>query len=111
MSEICTLSDEDREVRRKELRDGLVPLARAKQELPDGIALLFDASAEIRSELDAFVAFETRCCPVLEFSVREVSGGLRLEITGMDPGGSLFSGLEIADISAEKESEQREASG
>lgn len=45
----------------------------------------------MRSELDAFVAFENECCPGSGFSVRDASGALRLEITGIDRRGSVVA--------------------
>lgn len=91
--EICNLSDEQVAARRKELREGLMPLARGREHLADGLALLFDSSSEMREELEAFVAFERKCCPGLGFSVHDVPGSLRLEIHGIDPDASAFAGV------------------
>ncbi len=93
---ICNLSDEDLEARRVQLREGLIPQARGREELSDGLAFLFDATPELREELDAFVAFERECCPGLDFSVRDASGALRLEIRGVDPEASVFAGIGAA---------------
>ena len=93
---ICNLSDEDLEARRAQLREGLFPQARGREELPDGLVLLFDETPEMRDELDAFVAFERECCPGLDFSVRDASGALRLEIRGIDPRASVFAGIGAA---------------
>ena len=82
---ICDLSDEDLEARRAQLREDLVPQVRGREELSDGLALFFDATPEMREELDAFIAFESECCPELGFSLRDASGALRLEIRGLDP--------------------------
>lgn len=90
---ICNLSDEDLSVRRKELQEDLMPKARAKEALPNGVALSFPANVETREELDAFVAFERECCPGLGFNVRDTDDGLRLEIIGLDAGSSLFAGI------------------
>lgn len=89
---ICNLSDEEFTARRKELREGLMPLVRGREKLSDGLALFFDASTPIREELEAFVAFERECCPGLGFSVHDTPGALRLEIRGVDPNASLFAG-------------------
>lgn len=95
---ICTLSDKEFAARRKELREGLLPQARGREELSDGLALFFDASPELREELEAFMAFERECCPGLGFSVRDASGALRLEIRGIDPRASIFAGVgEVAE--------------
>lgn len=91
--EICSLSDEDLEARRAQLREHLVPQVRGGEELSDGLALLFDATPEMRVELDAFVAFERECCSGLGFSLHDASGALRLEIRGIDPRASVFSDI------------------
>lgn len=90
---ICNLSDEEFEARRAQLREGLASEARGREKLSDGLALLFDATPELREKLDAFTSFERECCPGLDFSVREVSGALRLEIRGIDPEASVFAGI------------------
>ena len=92
----CNLSDADFEARRTELHSKLLPLARGREELPDGLAVLFDATPRMREELDAFVAFERECCPGLDFSVQDRSGALRLEIHGIDPRASVFAGVGVA---------------
>ena len=53
--------------------------------------MFFDSTPEMRSELDAFVAFENECCPGSGFSVRDASGALRLEITVIDRRGSVVA--------------------
>jgi hypothetical protein len=110
ISKICNLTVEDRQARLRELRTKLLPLARGKQELPDGIALFFDAGASLRSELDAFVDFERQCCPGLGFSVQDAPGELRLEITGIDPSASVFADIGIAHTAHRAASAQREPS-
>ncbi|MBW2292515.1 MAG: hypothetical protein JRG89_11040 [Deltaproteobacteria bacterium] len=89
----CNLSDEQYAARREELREGLMPLARGREHLSDGLALLFDSSAEMREKLEAFVAFERECCPGLGFSVHDAPRALRLEIHGIDPDASAFAGV------------------
>ena len=56
--EICDLSDEDRETRRASLHKRLFVFVRRRQELPDGLALYFDETPEMRAELDEFVEYE-----------------------------------------------------
>ena len=82
---ICNLTDEQFAARQKELRAGLFAQARRREELSDGLALYFDASREMRWELEALVAFERKCCPSLDFLVSDSSEALRLEIRGIDP--------------------------
>ena len=89
--EICDLSDEDRETRRASLSKGLFAFVRRRQELPDGLALYFDETPEMRAELDEFVEFERDCCSGLGWSVRSELGALRLEIKGVDPRSAAFA--------------------
>lgn len=98
---ICNLSDEELEARREQLREGLLPRVRAREELSDGLALLFAAAPALRAELDAFVELERECCPGLRFAVSESAAGLRLEIGGIDPRAPLFSEVAEADEPAE----------
>ena len=90
---ICNLSDEELAARRKDLRQELVPKARGREELANGLAIFFDGSPETRAELEAFVEFERECCPGLDFSVRDASGALRLELRGIDPKTNVFAGV------------------
>jgi hypothetical protein len=98
--EACNLSDDEYAARRAKLREGLMPLARGRENLSDGLALLFDRSAQRREQLEAFVAFERECCPGLEFSVRDTPGALRLEIRGIDPNASAFAGLGLSAVAS-----------
>ncbi|MBW2314875.1 MAG: hypothetical protein JRH10_11845 [Deltaproteobacteria bacterium] len=95
--ESCNLSDEAFEARRTALRRDLEPRARGRETLADGVAVLFDASLEMRGVLDDFVAFERECCPGLGFSVEEAGGALRLEIHGVDPNSRLFADVASAE--------------
>ena len=106
----CNLSDEDFEARRTKLRGDLIPRARGREELSDGLAFFFDATPEMREELEAFVAFERECCPGLGFSVQDEAGALRLEIHGIDPSSSTFAGIGDA-VESEPPSESRERGG
>ena len=45
---ICNLNDEEFAARRKELREGLMPLVLSRENLSDGLELFFDASTPIR---------------------------------------------------------------
>ena len=103
---ICNLSDSDFEARRTQLREGLFLQIRGREELPDGVALLFDATPKLREELGDFVAFESECCPGLGLSVHEDSGALRLEVRGLDLGAS-----DVAGFAERGESGKLEASG
>jgi len=93
MREHCNLSDEDHEARWKEVRQKLLPQARGREALADGVVLLFDATPALREELDAFVAFERECCPGLRWFVQDAAEALRLEIRGVDPHAAIFAGV------------------
>ena len=93
LREFCNLSDEQLKQRRAQLSKELFPLARGREELSDGLALLFDAKPEIERALDDFVAFERQCCPGLDFSLHRSAEALRLEIRGIDPKASIFAGV------------------
>jgi hypothetical protein len=95
VQEICNLSDEDLEARRIEIARGLAPKAHERRDLSGGLVLSFDATPEMRAELDDFVAFERECCPTLGLSVREASGALELEIQGIAPGSSIFASVGL----------------
>ena len=58
--------------------------ARARRELPNGYAFEIERSAETLRDLAAFVDFESRCCPFVDFAVRVPAGGQGgvLEMTG-----------------------------
>lgn len=91
MSEICSLTDEELEARRRLLREQWVPHIRKRTALSDGVAFTFEATPERRRDLEDFVASERGCCPGLRFSQQEGAGTLRLEIHGLDPEVRLFS--------------------
>lgn len=94
MREICDLSDEEFAARNKELREGLMLKVKTRERLRDGVALLFEDSAQNRVELDEFVAFESKCCGSIQWSVREAAAGLKLEIHGVPPESEIFADLE-----------------
>jgi hypothetical protein len=91
LRETCTLSDEELAARRLRLREELAPHVRGRRVLADGVELTFEASAERRRDLEAFVAFERGCCPGLGFGLREEQGSLRLAIHGLDPRASVLA--------------------
>jgi hypothetical protein len=97
--EICNLSDEDFEARGAELAGGLARRVRERRNLGSGVALAFDATPEMREELNAFIDFERGCCPTLEFSISEASGALQLEIRGIEPDSGLFAGVGLVAAS------------
>ena len=81
MSEIrtsCNLSDGDFEARRAELRAGLLPQARGREALPNGLALLFDATPELRQELSLYLKSD---CDLEYDPDRQVEGS-RYQVDG-----------------------------
>ena len=67
------------------LAEKLFPGAEEVRELPDGYALAFhDASAEVISDLAAFVALDRLCCAFIRHAVvsEPGSGTVWLELTG-----------------------------
>ena len=99
--EICKLSDQELEARRRDLGRGLASRIRDRRDLRDGMILSFDSTPELREELNAFVAFERECCPGLDFSLSDASGNaagnadgiVELEIRGVDPHSDFFADL------------------
>ena len=81
----CNLSDEELKARLELLSGEFFALVRKREELPSGLALTFDDTSKMRERLDEFVATERICCSSIDWSVQSVSGGLRLEIEGIDP--------------------------
>lgn len=81
----CNLSDVELKARLELLSEEFFPFVRKREELPSSLALTFDDTLEMRERLDEFVAVERTCCSSIDWSVQSVSGGLRLEIEGIDP--------------------------
>jgi len=108
--EICNLSDEEFATRSLELRNGLMQKVRTRKELADGFALSFDATTALREELEELVAFESRCCASLEWSVRHDRDTLQLEIRGLDPSSDLFASLAAMGESGPANARERKPS-
>ena len=93
--QVCNLPADERETRLGEIRSELLPRARSSEALPDGRAWEFPREPELERKLEELVSFERVCCPGLGWELRPVPGdGLRLEVTGMDPGASVLSAVE-----------------
>jgi hypothetical protein len=90
---ICNLSDEDFETRRAQLRRDLFSQVRGRRELPDGLVLRFDATPEMRDELEDLVRFERECCPTLGLRLQSDPQSLQLEIQGIDPRSAEFASI------------------
>jgi hypothetical protein len=91
--DVCNLGDEDLAARRERLRRELAPHARAREALPDGVALRFDATSEMRKALEAFVAFERGCCSGLDFALHERGEVLQLAIRGIASDAAILAEL------------------
>ena len=91
--EICNLPDEELEARRTRVSQELFAFVRKREERPEGLALYFDETPEMREQLNQFVAAERVCCSSLDWSVHNDSGALRLEINGIDPRSAAFASV------------------
>jgi hypothetical protein len=80
----CTLPAVEQRARRAELRGGLLREIRGVREVDGGFALEFAPAAERVERLGAFIAFESECCPFLDFALRvpREGGPVELCITG-----------------------------
>jgi hypothetical protein len=80
----CTLPPVELTERLHELRTGLLSQVVRSKEVGDGVELAFAASAERRTELHEFIAFEAQCCGFMSCAIRddEKAGLIWLEITG-----------------------------
>lgn len=70
----CTLTEEEKRARREELRRGLLARITTARETADGFALGFapDSIDVVRE----FVAFESRCCSFMTYTIDDCSDGL-----------------------------------
>lgn len=99
--DVCSLDEEELAARRETLQRELAPHARAREALPDGVALRFDATPGLRKALETFVAFERDCCPGLDFALHEQGSSLRLEIRGIAPDAAIFAELDTSEPDAD----------
>ncbi|MCW5924772.1 MAG: hypothetical protein KIS77_20810 [Saprospiraceae bacterium] len=80
----CSLSAEAQHERLNGLSAALFSKAQSSAELPDGFELVFPDDDGTRSELEAFVAFEQKCCSnaTWELAPFFAERAIRLRITG-----------------------------
>ena len=80
----CTLTSDELRLRQHELLPGLVATALQRVQLPEGMRLVFGASAGRLRQLHAVAQRERRCCAFLEFRIEVTPGGgaLTLDVTG-----------------------------
>jgi hypothetical protein len=94
----CTLSPAELRAQRDELLPGLVAGALQRIPLPDGIRLVFGATAKRLRQLHTVAQLEKRCCAFLQFRIDLTPGGgaLVLDVTGPEgTEGFLESLLEL----------------
>ena len=85
MESVCNLDGERLEDRLTTIRHELLAHATGAHELADGLIYEFDATPDMRIQLEKFVAFERTCCGSLNWDVRETSSKLRLHVDGTNP--------------------------
>ena len=80
----CTLSEQELRAGAEGLLPGLIVEARQTVELPDGVALRFEATDGFLQRLATVIERERRCCAFLRFRVTvEPGGGPNwVEVTG-----------------------------
>lgn len=100
----CSLPADQLALRKEELGNGLARRIVAARELPDGIALGFRPGADVRAEIDAFIAFESRCCSFPSYNVRTHEGDERtwLEIRGPVGTSALMGRLVPPTVAVER---------
>ena len=84
----CSLSADQLDERKEELRSGLAQRIVAARELSDGIALGFPAGAAMRAEIDAFIQFESDCCSFAKYQVAGHEGDDRQWLGIRGPAGT-----------------------
>ncbi len=78
----CSLTDEDKRVRRTLARKTLIPHIIESQKIEGGLELRFSDSEEVRSDVELFARLERECCGFLTFSISPSGEGLMLRIAG-----------------------------
>jgi len=76
----CRLGPAELRARRTELREGLFREIESVREVEGGVALEFAPAAERVERLGAFIAFESECCPFLDFALRVPREGAKVEL-------------------------------
>jgi hypothetical protein len=91
----CTLSPAELRTQRDQLLPGLVASALQRVRLPEGIRLVFGATARGLRQLHAVSQLEQRCCSFLDFRIEVTPGGgaLTLDVTGPAGTGEFLESL------------------
>jgi hypothetical protein len=81
---VCTLTESELNLRRRTVLDPLKETALASEEMSDGYAYIFPASAEVLAQLSRVVELESQCCQFLTFRiiVQAARQPIRLEVVG-----------------------------
>jgi hypothetical protein len=104
VSEIaCTLGDEARRDRARELRAGLFREVASRRTTDDGIEVRFPKTDALMRQLADYIAFESGCCAFLRFDliVESRSDLVTLRLSG--PGGTrafVEGWLEVPEVGA-----------
>jgi hypothetical protein len=92
---LCNLPAEDRDARLAMIRSDILPLARRRERLPDGLKFEFPYTEPLERTLNQLVAFERGCCGSLSWeATRSADDSLQLTIRGLSPNSPL---LELGD--------------
>ena len=84
----CELTDAALAARRLELKTGLFAEIDDVRELSNGYAMSFSWSKERLGELAELVAFESQCCPFLQFDLSVEPNRARIELSLTGPAGT-----------------------
>ena len=71
---VCMLTESEKRARREELRTEVLALVTAARETEDGYALGFAPGSV--DTVREFVAFESRCCSFMTYTIDDRDGGL-----------------------------------
>ena len=97
-ADVCSLPPDEFRDRLAMIRSEIFLHVKRAEKLPDGFAVEFDRSRDIRAKLERLVKLEQECCKSLRWSLQESpdSGTLRLVVQGMDPRSGLLESLDRA---------------
>ncbi len=87
----CNLPTEEFQDRLAMIRRDILPLAKRREELTDGLAFEFEQSPGMKKTLEDFIAFERECCSGLTGGLEQTEAAqLRLSIRGLSPSSEFF---------------------
>ncbi|MET8405353.1 heavy metal-responsive transcriptional regulator [Streptomyces sp900116325] len=88
----CTLGGAEFGERTEQWRT-LVGKAEAHEEIPDGLRLVFPASAELAGEVAALAATEQGCCAFFDFTLHLTPSALQLEVRAPESAAGMLADL------------------